>query len=65
MGGAEGERVDDDLNKNLMLHYYIYVVPQMSICLRCQLYIFEGLDFHQYELDCIEILGLYIYKYGE
>ena len=49
----------------VLVIYNIYVVPQVTICIRCQLYFFIEGDFHKYESDCIEILGLYIYKYGE
>ncbi len=40
-------------------------MSQMMICIRCQLYFFIEGNFHKYESDCIEILELYIYKYGK
>ena len=43
----------------------IYVVSQVTIYVRCQLYFFIESDFHKYESDYIEILGLYINKYDK
>ncbi len=40
-------------------------MPQMKICIKCQLYFFIESNFHKYKSDYIKILGLYIYKYDE
>ncbi len=40
-------------------------MPQVTICIKYQLYFFIEGNFHKYESDCVEILGLYIYKYDE